>query len=133
MTKLHTSRLPTGLGALLLWASTLTSLAQAQNPPGPRREPPPVAFEACQGKKASDACEVALPDRTLTGKCAAFPDGRLVCRPDHPPGPPPGPPPAVFEACNGKNQGDGCSVRIGDTTRDGKCQPGRSGRLLCLP
>ncbi len=59
--------------------------------------PPPEAFDACNGKTADAACTVALPDRTLDGKCVLPPpdanEKRLVCAPPHPPGPPPGPPP----------------------------------------
>lgn len=86
---------------LLLALSVVTALpfAIAHAQPGPgggsghRRPhgPPPEAIAACTDKAAGAACSVTFGDRTLTGTCAAPPDGgTLACRPD---GPPPGPPP----------------------------------------
>jgi hypothetical protein len=62
-------------------------VASADPPPEgrPHRRPPPEAFEACKDRKADDACSVTFHEHTLTGKCAATPEGPLVCRPDRPP------------------------------------------------
>jgi hypothetical protein len=47
-----------------------------------KREPPPAAFDACQGKGVGDACTVTLGEKQIEAKCAATPDGRLACRPE---------------------------------------------------
>ncbi|HEX3773968.1 MAG TPA: hypothetical protein VHV51_05850 [Polyangiaceae bacterium] len=47
------------------------------------RELPPAAFDACQGKGVGDACTVKFGDKQIDAKCAAAPDGRLACRPEH--------------------------------------------------
>jgi hypothetical protein len=64
--------------------------ATADAPPEghPHRRPPPEAFEACKDKKVEDACSVTFREHTITGKCAATPEGTLVCRPERPPRPP---------------------------------------------
>lgn len=116
--------------ALFLAVATITMIA----PPslrageGPRR-PPPAAFDACSGKSAGEACQVALPDRTVDGTCAATPDGALACRPDHPPGPPP----EMAAACRDKSDGDPCSFSHDGRAEEGVCRRGRAGALVCLP
>lgn len=45
-----------------------------------KRELPPAAFDACQGKGVGDACSVQFGGRSIEAKCAAAPDGRLACR-----------------------------------------------------
>ncbi len=57
------------------------SAAAAGSPPVP-----PEAFTACSGKTASDACSVTLPFGAVEGTCSTGSDGRLFCRPSHPPG-----------------------------------------------
>jgi|GEM_PF-4108998 len=60
-------------------------------PPGQPRKPPEAAFSACNDLQEDDVCEVDLGDRTIEGKCVSARDeARLLCLPDHPPGPPPG-------------------------------------------
>ena len=62
--------------------------ASADPPAGdrpPHHRPPQEAFDACKEKKADEACQVTFREHTLTGKCAATPEGSLVCRPDRPP------------------------------------------------
>ena len=49
----------------------------------PKRELPPAAFDACQGKNASDACTVQFGTHQINSQCAAAPDGRLACIPHH--------------------------------------------------
>ena len=44
---------------------------------------PPAAFDACQGKGVGDACTVTFGEKQIEAKCAAAPDGRLACRPEH--------------------------------------------------
>jgi hypothetical protein len=102
--------------------------ARAESQQGPRR-PPQAALDACESKAAGDACQVALPDRTLTGTCAATPEGTLVCRPDHPPGPPP----EMTRACEGKADGDSCTLAHDDHQEQGVCRKGGLGALMCLP
>jgi hypothetical protein len=48
-----------------------------------KRELPPAAFDACQGKGVGDACTVTFGEKQIDAKCAASPDGRLACRPEH--------------------------------------------------
>jgi hypothetical protein len=45
-----------------------------------KRELPPAAFDACQGKAVGDACTVTFGTKQMEAKCAAAPDGRLACR-----------------------------------------------------
>jgi len=97
----------------------------ASSPP----RPPQAAFDACSQKAEGDSCQVALPDRTVSGTCAATPDGALACRPDHPPGPPP----ELQQACAGKSDGDACTTTHGDRSEEGICRAGRAGALTCLP
>ncbi|HEX5658734.1 MAG TPA: hypothetical protein VFX59_16155 [Polyangiales bacterium] len=66
-----------------------TTGALASPPPGgaPRegggpREPPPFAFEACNGKAEGDDCSVQFHDETKEGRCLAFSDARLFCMPN---------------------------------------------------
>jgi hypothetical protein len=47
-----------------------------------RRELPPAAFDACQGKGVGDACTVTFGERQIEAKCSAAPDGRLACHPE---------------------------------------------------
>jgi len=47
-----------------------------------KREQPPAAFDACQGKGVGDACTVTFGEKQIEAKCAAAPDGRLACRPE---------------------------------------------------
>ena len=107
------------------------AIANADRPPPPR--PPREAFEACAKLKAGDACTVTLGTHTITGVCAAGPDGTgpLACRPDHPPGPPP----EAIEACAKSSEGDACSVTHGDHTITGTCAkgPDGTGPLACKP
>jgi hypothetical protein len=63
----------------------------AMGPGGAQRHaPPPEAFSACQGKSVNAQCTVQLPDRAVSGTCAADTQSNLFCRPDRPPPPPPG-------------------------------------------
>src|ERR1700754_1285966 len=54
--------------------------APGEHPHG-KRELPPAAFDACQGKNAGDACTVQFGTRTVEAQCSAAPDGRLACHP----------------------------------------------------
>jgi hypothetical protein len=75
-------------------------------------------------------CEVELRDRTIDGKCAADKDdGKLFCRPDHPPMPP-----EAAEACSGKSAGDTCSMSgpDGKAMPEGVCVEAEQG-LHCRP
>lgn len=59
--------------------------------PGGHHGPPPEAFTACANASVNQACTVTHDGRSITGTCAAPPDGstRLACRPEHAPPPPP--------------------------------------------
>lgn len=98
--------------------------------PGRRGPPPPEAFAACKAKKAGDACEVALPDRKINGKCSPGREDetKLVCRPERM-----GPPPQAFEACAAKKADDACEVTFGERKMAGKCRAGDDGKLACRP
>ena len=104
-------------------------LAGAARADGGPRRPPQEAFDACQSKASGDACQVTLHEHTMSGTCAATPDGPLACRPDHPPGPPP----EMTTACQGKADGDACVINHHDRQEDGVCRKGKSGALVCLP
>jgi hypothetical protein len=111
-------------GGLLLGVTEPTGVA-AQEP----HRPPQAAFDACQGKGNGERCDIALPDRTISGTCMTTPEGALACRPDHPPGPPP----EMTQGCAGKKEGEPCVALHGDDHEDGVCRKGRSGALVCLP
>lgn len=50
------------------------------------KRPPAEALQACEQKKADDACEFKGRQQTMTGTCWA-PEGKpLACKPKHPPG-----------------------------------------------
>ena len=51
--------------------------------PHRKRELPPAAFEACQAKALGDTCTVSFGEKQIESKCAASPDGRLACHPNH--------------------------------------------------
>ena len=69
--------------AAFITAAMTVGLAHAEGdgdhgrggPPG-KRQPPPAAFEACQGKKAADACKVVFREHEIQGTCNAHEDGR---------------------------------------------------------
>lgn len=66
-----------------------TSFLAAANPGDgdrrPRRQPPPIAIEACDGKTAGDACSFETPrGRAIEGECTQIGE-TLACKPDHPP------------------------------------------------
>jgi hypothetical protein len=46
---------------------------------------------------------------------------------------PPAPPQQVFDACAGANEGDACSVKLGDREIRGTCVPFREHGLACRP
>jgi hypothetical protein len=96
--------------------------------PEPHR-PPQAAIDACQGKDSGDRCDIALPDRTISGTCTATSESALACRPDHPPAPPS----EMTQACAGKSDGDSCVAINGQEHEDGFCRKGPSGALVCLP
>jgi hypothetical protein len=90
--------------------------------PGPR----PEMFVACKDKKAGDSCDVAFGERKATGKCAAVPDGKLICHV--------APPPEMLKACEGKKEGDACTAEMPNRKVDGNCRKGRmDDKLICRP
>jgi len=85
----------------MMWASCLitgviTNSASAQStdnkPPamhegehGPRREPPPQAYDDCKGKKEGDIVQITTPrEGKMTATCTASAKG-LFARPERPP------------------------------------------------
>ncbi len=64
---------------------------------GPGHAPPQEAIDACNGLDEGASCSFDHEGRSMTGTCAAGPEGEAVsCRPPHPGGdggPPPGGPP----------------------------------------
>jgi len=115
------------VGLVLPLASS--ALVRADDaPPPPHRQPPPAAFDACQQKKAGDACQVTFREHTIDGVCQATADDRLFCRPAHPPGPPP----ELKAACTDKKVGDACEATLHDHTVSGTCQEGHhDAGLIC--
>ena len=97
-----------------------SALVRADDAPPPHHQPPQAAFDACQQKKAGDACQVTFHQHTIDGLCQSTPDDKLFCRPDHPPGPPP----ELKAACTDKKAGDACQATLGEHTIDGTCQEG---------
>lgn len=53
-----------------------------------------------------------LSRTSLKGSCATTPDGQLACRPQ---------PPPLLKACEGKQDGDSCSVQMGGRSFQGQC------------
>ena len=52
---------------------------------GPRREPPPQAYEDCKGKKEGDIVQIVTPHKDkLSATCTASAKG-LFARPERPP------------------------------------------------
>ena len=129
VTRLRFATLPfyllVGVG-LPLASSALVRADDAPRPPN--RQPPPAAFDACQQKKAGDACQVTFHEHTMDGLCHAAADDRLFCRPDHPRGPPP----ELKAACTDKKVGDACQATLHDHTVTGTCQQGHhDDGLIC--
>ncbi|HVZ85672.1 MAG TPA: hypothetical protein VHG72_01810 [Polyangia bacterium] len=75
---------------ILLSFFLVAGIARADDACPQHHGPPPEAYDACTDKKSGDTCQVTLHEHTMDGTCAAAPDNRLACRPNHPP---PGPPP----------------------------------------
>ena len=84
--------------------------AAGQHAGEPPLGPPPEAFKACEGKSAGNRSEFASPHGdTVAGVCENDGNGKIVLRPDHPPGSQDvghrGPPPEAYQACVGKTAG----------------------------
>jgi hypothetical protein len=78
--------LPSSILALFLVAGAAIAQdrSQATTPPGAGpsgREPPPQAYDDCQGRKAGDAVQHATPEGKVAAICQESPKG-LVARPD---------------------------------------------------
>ena len=115
--RLRFAPLPVLVALALPFASSALVRADDAAPPH-HRQPPPAAFDACQQKKAGDACQVTFREHTIEGVCQSTPDDQLFCRPDHPPGPPP----QLKEACADKKAGDACHATLREHTISGTCQ-----------
>ena len=102
-----------------------------------RQVPPPVAYEACEGKNLGDEIEfINRRGYTVTGTCEEEGD-QLVLRPDNPRGRSGGrrhgPPPEAYEACEGNSVGDEAEFvnRRGETVT-GTCEQ-RGDQLVLRP
>ena len=77
------------------------------------------------------AAEMPAEDPTIstTGLAAATDNANLDSRG------PPTPPPEAFSACNGRSEGDACSVKFHDQTIEGVCRKMPEGKdeLVCVP
>lgn len=104
---------------------------------GDRPQPPQEAFDACDDSSEDDTCTVSFQGHTLNGTCREFPDGGLICAPEHMgpggQGGHHGPPPEALEACEGGRDGDSCSVETPHGTLDGECHNTPDGQLACAP
>jgi len=104
---------------------------------GPRFGPPTEAFKACEGKTEGSTAQFTGPDgETVTGTCRRA-DGRLVLRPDRPPGNSRdgrrGPPPEAYQACEGKSAGSSAQfVNPRGETVKGTCEE-EDGKLVLRP
>ena len=123
--------------ATLAVVAPATLFAQSGPRGGAHPQPPQEAFEACDNASEGDACSVSFHGDTINGTCREFPDGQLICAPEHM-GPPGqgrhhGPPPEALEACEGGQDGDSCSVETPHGTLDGECHDTPDGQLACAP
>ena len=79
--------------------------------------------EACQDKKAKDACQIVIGDDSIAGTCTPSPTGPLVCRAQALPEP--------VKACEDKNEGESCSGGSEGRRFSGKClRPRDGGEIL---
>ena len=87
--------------------SSVVGQHSAETPHGP----PPEAYKACEGKSMGGKAEFVNPrGETVAGVCLNDGSGKIVLRPDHPPGGQVGghhgPPPEAYQACMGKTAGN---------------------------
>lgn len=113
-----------GWRAVALVLAVGAGAAVAQEAP-PHRGPPPEAYTACNGQSEGAACSMTTPRGTLSGTCAATPEGQLACRP--------APPPEAFSACDNQAAGAACTVTLHDRTLSGTCAAYSDGRMVCRP
>ncbi len=86
---------------------TPTTSATVQHSAEPPHGPPPEAYKACEGKMAGSEAELVNPKgEKVAGLCQNDGSGKIVLRPDHPPGGCHEPPPEAYQACVGKIVGN---------------------------
>ena len=86
---------------------TPTTSGTVQHSAEPPHGPPPEAYKACEGKSVGGkAGFVNHRGETVAGVCQNDGSGKIVLRPDHPPGVRHGPPPEAYQACAGKTAGN---------------------------
>ncbi|MFM8331234.1 MAG: hypothetical protein ACKN9T_06055 [Candidatus Methylumidiphilus sp.] len=110
--------------------------AEAEGPPPHHCGPPPEAFKACEGKAVNARAEFTSPrGDKVAGVCLNDGNGKLVLRPDHPPGGARrGPPPEAYQACVGKAAGSTAQMQgpRGETIQ-GTCEMEAAARLVLRP
>jgi hypothetical protein len=140
--------------SLLLLASASTS-AQP-----PHYGPPPEALEACSGQTEGASCQFEGRRRTVSGTCQSR-QNEIICVPSDRPkqgrmghpgfGPrdsvalgasdpqgaprsdrPGGPPPEAYSACEGKSDGQSCTVETPHGRLEGVCHT-RDSHAFCVP
>ena len=85
--------------------------ATGQHAAEPPHGPPPEAYQACAGKRVGAKAEFVNPKgETVAGVCQNDGSGKMVLRPDHPPGGHQGPPPEAYQACVGKTAGNAAQL-----------------------
>ena len=104
---------------------------------GPRFGPPPEAFAACKGKTEGATAQFTGRNGEIVAGICRVADGRLVLRPDRPPGKTrnghPGPPPEAYRACGGKRAGTSAEfINPRGETLKGTCEE-ENGRLVFRP
>jgi|WetSurMetagenome_2_1015567.scaffolds.fasta_scaffold53828_3 hypothetical protein len=103
---------------------------------GPRGGMGAQFIESCGGKAAGDACTIAFGNQSVDGTCADR-SGNITCTPNNSslmqgPGIRGGRNEAFLEACNGKAEGETCTVTMRNQTEEGSCTS-RSGNITCVP
>ncbi len=111
-----------------------TNGATDQHSAEPPHGPPPEAYQACKGKSLGGKAEFVNPrGETVAGVCLNDGSGKMVLRPDHPPGGHHGPPPEAYQACAGKTAGNAAQLTgpKGETVQ-GTCEA-EGERLVLRP
>jgi len=125
------------LGLVSACLLSIPAMAQSSNdsPQRHKRQLPPAAFEACDGKAEGDSCSAELPRGTFKGICKSHRRSeKLVCAPHHHRQHRRKMIKAAIAACEGKAQGDLCSMNLPQRTLEGTCKTHpRFDKVFCAP